>query len=176
MKALVARRLNLTLNIPTGLALVDRNQLSQVLRVGERPASKLPDPGLEKETILELDSQKTNALTLGVYARRGMRRGIYIQSGLPRMLFLQVAAHEYAHAWQGENCPVLKDALVHEGFAEWVAYQVIGYYGYPKGQERMRGREDIYGRGLKWALDIEASRGFPGVIEACRMHTGQGLA
>jgi hypothetical protein len=164
MKALAAKHLSLTLNIPTGLALVDRNQLSQVLRVGEQPASKLPDPGPEKETTREFDSRKT----LGVYARRGMRRGIYIQSGLPRMLFLQVAAHEYAHAWQGENCPVLKDELVHEGFAEWVAYQVIGFYGYSKGQQRMLGREDIYGRGLKWALDIEASLGIPGVVEVCR--------
>jgi hypothetical protein len=165
MKALVARRLGLTLNIPTGLALVDSNQLGEVLRVGERPASKSSDPSItDKVPVLNFEPQKT----LGVYARRGMRRGIYIQSGLPRMLFLQVAAHEYAHAWQGENCPVMKDALVHEGFAEWVAYQVIGFYRYSKGQERMRGREDIYGRGLKWALGIEASLGIPGVVEACR--------
>ena len=147
MKAIIVARLNLTLNIPTGLALVDQNQLSKVLQIGE---------------------QFEPRNTLGVYARRGMRRGIYVQSGLPHMLFLQVAAHEYAHAWQGENCPVLKDVLVHEGFAEWVAYKVIGFYGYSKGQERMYRREDIYGRGLKWSLDIEAGQGITGVIEACR--------
>ncbi|GIV98440.1 MAG: hypothetical protein KatS3mg057_3097 [Herpetosiphonaceae bacterium] len=34
-----------------------------------------------------------------------------------------VIAHELAHAWQGENAPLLKDPLWREGFAEWVAYQ-----------------------------------------------------
>ena len=106
--------------------------------------------------------------TLGLYARRGMRRGIYIQTGLPRMLFLQVAAHEYAHAWQGENSPTLRDGLVHEGFAEWVAYRLIGLYGYDRAQERMLARQDIYGQGLRWALDEEAAHGMQGVIEACR--------
>jgi hypothetical protein len=189
MKTIVAGRMGLALNIPTGLALVDRNQLSHILRVGSRPvegqsvgspshgtppAASIPPglPGLTpmgKAPTLASDSQQDEFhKILGVYARRGMRRGIYVQSGLPRMLFLQVAAHEFAHAWQGENCPVLKDVLVHEGFAEWVAYQVIGFYGYTKGQERMRSRDDIYGQGLKWALDILASQGIPGVVEACR--------
>ena len=189
MKAIIAGRMGLALNIPTGLALVDRNQLSQILYVGSRQAEPRPvgspsnespyagsphtgSPSLaSKEKAPEMDSDPQPdefRNILGVYARQGMRRGIYVQSGLPRMLFLQVAAHEFAHAWQGENCPVLKDLLVHEGFAEWVAYQVIGFYGYTKGQERMRGRNDIYGRGLKWALEIAASQGAPGVVEACR--------
>ena len=75
------------------------------------------------------------------------------------MLFLQVAAHEYAHAWQGENCPILRDKLVHEGFAEWVAYHMIGYYGYRNSQERMLARQDSYGQGLKWALESRAKPG-----------------
>jgi len=158
MKAVVKSRLGLKLNIPTGLALVDRNQLQEVIqKQQENGQGQVVNPQ-------HLDPKRT----LGIYARRGMRRGIYVQNGLPRMLFLQVAAHEYAHAWQGENCPVLRNGLVHEGFAEWTAYHVLGFYGYEQGQERMSVRDDIYGNGLRWALDTESRLGASGVIDACR--------
>jgi hypothetical protein len=171
LKELTGERLGLTLNIPTGLALVDRNQLREVIRLQSEPeqesspaqARAAPGPS-DLSSALEAGAERT----LGLYARRGMRRGIYIQTGLPRMLFLQVAAHEYAHAWQGENIPTLHNGLMHEGFAEWVAYSVLGFYGYRRGQERMLLRQDLYGQGLRWALDQEAAYGYPGVIEACR--------
>jgi hypothetical protein len=135
MKAVVVHLLDLQLNVPTGLALVDRNQLAEVIRQQalippSRPISATPPSILPAQTgetdkagssffpspssnstaasgmsaggsdwEAELDPERT----LGIYARRGMRRGIYVQTGLPRMLFLQVAAHEYAHAWQGET-------------------------------------------------------------------------
>jgi hypothetical protein len=105
---------------------------------------------------------------MGIYARRGMKRGIYVQTGLPRLLFLQVASHEFAHAWQGENCPLLRDARLHEGFAEWVAYRVLGHYGYYDQMTHMKARDDIYGQGLQWVLDLESKVGEAGVIEACR--------
>jgi hypothetical protein len=171
MQALVAEQLGLTLNVPTGLALVDRNQLRDVIhqqkvsgRVSQqlRAQSTSPSTGLDSAPEMEVER------TLGLYARRGMRRGIYIQTGLPRMLFLQVAAHEYAHAWQGENVPTLRNGLIHEGFAEWVAYRVLGLYGYRRGQERMLARQDHYGSGLRWALEEETAHGYHGVIEACR--------
>ncbi len=164
MKKIVDQRLGLKLNIPTGLALVDRNQLGDVIHRQVDPDSNI-DPDLPpRKNGIELDPQRT----LGIYARRGMRRAIYVQNGLPRMLFLQVAAHEYAHAWHGENCPTLRDPLVHEGFAEWMAYNVMGYFRYSKGQERMLARNDIYGRGLKWALELDSKLGESGVIDACR--------
>ncbi len=159
MKAVVAQILGLTLNVPTGLALVDRNQLAQVIQQQQEVIRASGNGRLD-----ELDPQRT----LGIYARRGMRRGLYVQTGLPRLLFLQVAAHEFAHAWQGENCPLLRDVLVHEGFAEWVAYRILGHYGYSRGQERMMARTDIYGKGLRWALDVEAAQGPGGVFDACR--------
>jgi Zinc-finger of RNA-polymerase I-specific TFIIB, Rrn7 len=158
IKEVVFSQLGFELNIPTGLALVDRNQLKEVIR--------LQTDGKQQQAVghQDLDPERT----LGIYARRGMRRGIYIQTGLPRLLFLQVAAHEYAHAWQGENCPLLRDKLVHEGFAEWVAYHMVGYYGYRDSQERMLARQDSYGQGLKWALSLEQSQGAQTVVNACR--------
>lgn len=182
MKLIVKEMIGLSLNIPTGLALVDRNQLAEVIRKQMEPVtaqmrsipSGSPARGVRSGTNPEAsdESGEREALdpqrTLGVYARRGMRRGIYIQTGLPRMLFLQVAAHEYAHAWQGENCPLLREALFHEGFAEWIAYKVLGHYGYSQAQKRMLERTDVYGRGLLWVLKLESSSGAQGVYEACR--------
>lgn len=167
MKIIVVQELGLTLNIPTGLALVDRNQLAEVIRQQEEAAraSGQVEPGAASNQ--ELNPQ----LTLGLYARRGMRRGIYVQTGLPRLLFLQVAAHEYTHAWQGENCPtlvMLRGAIVHEGLAEWVAYRIMEHYGYQRGQERMLDRQDVYGQGLRWALELEARHGIDGVLRVCR--------
>lgn len=158
MKAILASELDISLNIPTGLALVDQNQLGEVIR---------------KQASLELSGDRQNLLldaeqTLGIYTRRGMRRGIYLQTGLPQALFLQVAAHELAHAWQGENCPVLRDPILREGFAEWVAFHVLGRYGYVESQDRMLARQDIYGEGLRWALKVEAGQGAQAVITACR--------
>lgn len=158
MKMMVERLYGLSLNVPTGLALVDRNQLARVIQRQEE--AKLP----QGEARPELDPSRT----LGLYVRNGMRRGIYIQAGLPRLLFLQVAAHEFAHAWQGENCPLLRNPVYHEGFAEWVAYQVIGEYGYIRGQKRMLKRDDVYGKGLNLFIGIFASQGFVGVIDACQ--------
>lgn len=158
MKSVVAQSMDLRLNVPTGLALVDRNQLAEVIRQ-QQEAMHASGGGTG-----ELDPLRT----LGIYARRGMRRGLYVQTGLPRMLFLQVAAHEYAHAWQGENCPLLRGGMFHEGFAEWVAYRVLGHYGYERGQERMCSRTDVYGQGLKWVLDLETKHGRKSIFEACR--------
>jgi hypothetical protein len=162
VKQLIEHRLGLKLNVPTGLALVDRNQLREVIRQQNEGHNGNNDSRQLGNDVLDPEH------TQGIYARRGIRRGIYIQTGLPRMLFLQIASHEYAHAWQGENCPLLSDSLLHEGFAEWVAFHVMGYYRYTKGQERMLTREDNYGRGLRWTLDLEAKLGERGVIETYR--------
>ena len=142
--------LGLSLNIATPVVLVDRNQLADVAS-----QQNLPEAA-------SLDRM------LGLYARLGMRRGIYMQTGLPRSLFIQVAAHEYAHAWQGENCPLLNDPLVREGFAEWVAYKTLEHYGLEKQRARMLQRADLYGEGLKWAAAVEKAGGAPAVIAACR--------
>jgi hypothetical protein len=171
MKDLTAERLGLKLNVPTGLALVDHNQLGEVIRQQNEPErasqsvqAQAAGPSPKPVSAPELDAERT----LGLYARRGMRRGLYVQTGLPRMLFLQVAAHEYAHAWQAENLPTLRDGMLHEGFAEWVAYSVLGFYEFRRGQEQMLRRQDLYGQGLRWALEVEAREGVRGVIEACR--------
>lgn len=153
----VEKCFGLRLNIPTGLLLVDRNQLSQIL--------------LQQDLDEELDP----TTTLGVYVRKGMKRGIYIQSGLPENLIIRVTAHEYAHAWQGENCPLLDDPLLREGFAEWVAYRVLEYYRLDRQLDLMLKRctrkgssGDLYCQGLRVVLELEKKIGAAGVINHCR--------
>jgi hypothetical protein len=132
------------------LFLVDLNGLAEAAHMQRRPAHDPQQP-------------------LGVYVRQGLRRGIYVQNGLPRALLLHVAAHEFAHAWQSENCPLLNEPLLLEGFAEWTAYKTLGFYGFSSQQQRMPMRQDIYGQGLRWAQQLEADRGESAVVEACRV-------
>ncbi len=145
----IAEQLGLSLSVPTGLALVGREELAAVMS----------DLGQEPDGAAD---------TLGAYTRRGRRRGIYVLSGLPRWLLFQVAAHEWAHAWQMENAPLLYDATLREGFAEWVAYTALRARGEQEAAERMLAREDIYGDGLRQLIRLEEQWGAPGVIEWCR--------
>lgn len=147
---LIRDGLGLTLNVPTGLTLVGRDQLAEIA------SRQNGEPGQDL----------TRAL--GVYARRGIRRGLYVQSGLPRSLFLQVTAHEWAHAWQGENCPLLNNLLIKEGFAEWVAYKTLLALGDDEGIALLLARSDLYGQGLRLALEREGGGGPAAVIEWCR--------
>lgn len=158
MKQVIDQRFGMRLNIPTGLALVDRNQLSQIL-IQQTDVEEVLDP----------------VRTLGVYVRKGTRRGIYVQSGLPANLLVRVAAHEYAHAWQGENCPLLRDPLLREGFAEWVAYHVLEFYRLDRQLELMLKRcsrkgssGDLYCQGLRMVLDLEMQIGPAGILDYCR--------
>ena len=148
-EGVIREQLGLSLNVPTGLMLVEPNELRDVLR----DMGQDPDSGGE---------------TLGVYTRRGRRRGIYAAVGLPRLLLLQVAAHELAHAWQMENAPLLRDPLLREGFAEWVAYHVLRAVGEEEAAERIVARDDLYGQGARLLLGIEQQSSRRGVIEWTR--------
>lgn len=152
-KEVILETLGLQLNIPTPIILVNRDQLEELSRKQETVS---PDFDIRK--------------TMGIYARRGIKRGIYVQKGLPRRLFIQVASHEYAHAWQGENCPLLKDTCFREGFAEWVAYIVLSIFNDKELMMQMLNGDNKYSQGLQKILELESKVGRQGVLEACRKH------
>src|SRR5690606_15719368 len=102
--------LHLNVHIRPGFVLAERRQLDAMAEPYTRPTI----PGVDGGHLL------------GVYIKHGRRREILVESGLPRLLMTKVIAHEYGHAWQGENCPFLRDLLIIEGFCEWVSYKTLG--------------------------------------------------
>ena len=102
---------------------------------------------------------------LGLYQRHGTLRVIYMLYGLPKLTFRTTVAHEYAHAWQGENCPLLDDEVLREGFAEWVAYHHLQCLGCSRAAEAMLTSNHPYRPMFQRVLAIEQCHGTAGVIE-----------
>jgi hypothetical protein len=147
---IMAQDLRLQLSLQPALSLVDRDQMLALLAQTRSEDADRPD------------------LVFGLFVRRGRKRAIYAETGLPQILLIQVLAHEAAHAWQGENCPLLRDPLFREGFAEWVAYRVLLTLGAVKKAALMEGRTDLYGQGLQAMLGLERAGGTEAVYGACR--------
>jgi hypothetical protein len=146
----VTGQLGLGLNVGTDFALVDSQHLR---RLAEEASPAFHD-----------DPDKI----VGLFVRKGRRRVMVLLSGLPQALLIQTTAHEWAHAWQGENCPLLQDPLVREGFAEWVAYKTLQVMGAVKKMALMEQQDGLYGEGLRNMLELEQRDGASGVIAFCR--------
>ncbi len=101
--------------------------------------------------------------TLGLYRRQNHVRVIYVLYGLPMLVFRITAAHEYAHAWQAEHCPLLRNDFLREGHAEWVAYHHLLQLGGHKAAARMLDENHPYQKPLRYLLNLEAQLGVEGV-------------
>ncbi len=145
----VIDQLGLALNVGVDLTLVDDRHLQR----------------LATESFVSNDEQ---GKIIGLFVRRGRRRTMYVLSGLPQILLVQTIAHEWAHAWQGENCPLLQDAVVREGFAEWVAYKTLQTMEAVDRTALMEQQNGLYGDGLRKMLELERRSGVSGVIAFCR--------
>ncbi len=146
--------MGLGLNIRPTLALVDH------ARLVELALTAVPDEAVRREK------------TLALFTRNGRRRVIYLQEYLPRILLIQVIAHEFAHAWQGENAPFLSDPVLQEGFAEWTAYHILLRLDARKKAEQMLERTDFYGEGLRQLVAVEQRAGEAGVLDRIRRARG----
>ncbi len=141
----VVSQFGLTLKVGVAFRLVDAPALAELSRTdGRHP----PTFG-------------TNLL--GLYQRRGHIRAIYMLYGLPRLSFRTTVAHEYAHAWQGEHCPLLRDGELREGHAEWVAYHHLSWLGCTRAAERMRNARHPYRAALERLFSLESQLGAAGV-------------
>ncbi|MBN1179961.1 MAG: zinc-binding protein [Anaerolineae bacterium] len=143
-------QLGLALNVGADFAMVDPQHLNRLAAEGNAGAEGNPDR------------------IVGLFVRKGRRRVMYVLSGLPQIAFVHTVAHEWAHAWQGENCPLLKDPLVREGFAEWVAHKTLEALGAVKALAAMDRQDGMYGDGLRAMLALERRVGVAGVLDACR--------
>ncbi len=137
---LLAATMGLRLNVGVAFRLVDAPTLSSLR--GSTP------PGMQ---------------TLGLYQRQNHLRVIYVLYGLPLLSFRITAAHEYAHAWQAEHCPLLTSDILREGHAEWVAYRHLIQLGSHKAAARMLDANHPYHRELRHLLQLEAQLGIDGV-------------
>ncbi len=87
---------------------------------------------------------------LGMYRRMGEKSEIFLLFGLPPELLYEAAAHEYAHAWQSENCPANLTPELREGFAQWVAAEVLRDKRFNVALEKLEARrDDPYGTGYQ---------------------------
>ncbi|HLJ80238.1 MAG TPA: hypothetical protein VKT52_02050, partial [Ktedonobacterales bacterium] len=105
---------------------------------------------------------------LGYFVRSHGVSTIYVERGLPRPLLLGTLAHELGHAWQAEHAPGVRDPLICEGFAEWVAHHALIASGLRPVAARATRRDDLYGKGLRHMLDLERTGGPPAVLAAAR--------
>lgn len=154
--AAVAAQLGLRLRVGVEFRLIDAPTMAQVRAGGQ-------------------SGHAADERTLGLYMRQGRLRAIYMLYGLPKLLFRTVVAHEYAHAWQGETCPLLDDDGLREGFAEWVAYRHLLYLGCTRAAERMLTSSHPYRPLMEQVLAIEARVGPAGVLQHI-LNVGRGLA
>lgn len=154
--ASIIEQLGLTLRVGVEFRVVDAPAMARIRAGGNEPA-------------------EPEDRALGLYQRQGHTRAIYMLYGLPKLLFRTVVAHEYAHAWQGETCPLLDDHELREGFAEWVAYHHLIYLGSHKAAQRMRTSTHPYRPLLEQVLTLEQRVGQAGVI-AHILAVGRGAA
>ncbi len=87
---------------------------------------------------------------LGMYRRAGDTSELYLLFGLPPELLYEAGAHEYAHAWQAENFSTEISPELREGFAQWVAADVLRAKGFRSALEKLELRDDVpYGTGYQ---------------------------
>ncbi|NJN67436.1 MAG: protein DA1 [Chloroflexaceae bacterium] len=143
--------LGMRLNVGVAFRLVDAPTLHNLRQQSHR----LP-PGY---------SPGQDIRTLGLYVRNGHIRVIYMLYGLPRLTFRMTVAHEYAHAWQGEQCPLLENEVLREGFAEWVAFYHLLWLGATRAARRMLESFHPYRPALEHMFDLERKFGRAGLID-----------
>ncbi|MDQ6695607.1 MAG: protein DA1 [Chloroflexota bacterium] len=143
VRAALTTNLGMALREPCQLRLAARNQLGNLI---------------DKSSLHSLDAD-SRGRCFGLFIQEGRQRAIFVEYGLPQIVMLEVMAHEYAHAWQSENCAPGMPAEVQEGFAEWVSYKLLQAWGCGRRGERMLRREDLYGQGLQIVLNWEKAGG-----------------
>ncbi len=103
---------------------------------------------------------------LGLFRRRGDEFTIFLLYGVPREMMLETAAHELAHAWQAENCPPTQSEQIREGFAQWVAAQVLKSEQQLKVLAKLEARTDNpYGTGYQMVKRIAERYGAKRTIQ-----------
>ena len=102
---------------------------------------------------------------MGAFEAKGDTFTIYVLNALPESLLFETLAHEYAHAWQMENCPKNQDKMLCEGFAEWLSSLLLQARGLTLQLQKMQDRTDVYGQGYRKLKEIERRHGRRYVVD-----------
>jgi len=90
---------------------------------------------------------------------------IYVLTGLQPEEFKDVAAHELAHDIQQALYPRIKDRIVKEGFAEYVASLMETAWGNERlNRERLKNEIKDYVTGYQKMAQIGKNGGLPAVL------------
>lgn len=133
------------------------------------PVSVVDMDGLDRavrEAGIGSQGAGTGIRELGLFRARGRRQDILILDGLPEDLAWETVAHELAHAWQHQHYPRMRDPLLVEGFAQWVAEAVCHRFHRRSGLQKLRQRPDLYGQGFRLFQALEVAGGLDMVLEA----------
>jgi hypothetical protein len=134
VEGLCKRKLGLNVNDPYTLHVEALNKHSKSFAAKAKKGDISVSPLFGKE--------------LGLYRRLNGKSEIFLLYGLPIEMIYETAAHEYGHAWQAENCPHDQTDVLREGFAQWVAAQILSIKGYKTALEKLESRTDSpYGTG-----------------------------
>jgi recombinational DNA repair protein (RecF pathway) len=101
----------------------------------------------------------------GLFYRKGDNYNIYILFGLREKDLIEVIAHEMAHAWQAENCRDDMPLEDQEGFAQWIGYKALFFFGLDDFAKIMTQGDNVYATGLAKMLKIEQTGGKGAVFE-----------
>lgn len=119
---------------------------------------------LEGQGFLRQKAKDLHADLNGLFYRKGDKFNIYVLYGLREKDLISVIAHEVSHAWEAENCSKNLPLEDQEGFAQWVAYKTLIYYGYDDFARLMTEGESAYVSGLNKMLKIESRGGSTAVF------------
>ena len=140
----IQRRLGLVIAVPYELRV---DKLADIRASHNGPGSS------------ETPSRELYGKELGMYRRIEGRSEIVLLFGLPPELTYETAAHEYAHAWAAENCRPDLPADLREGFAQWVAADVLRSKGFRGALEKLEARTDSpYGTGYRRIRSMPRAR------------------
>lgn len=145
---------------PVPVRVVDTHELQRVYRGGTRPDGATNTSTAPQSVVSEL----------GVFRIEGGVREILILDALPEDMAWETIAHEMAHAWQAEHYPDCTEFDLVEGFAQWVAEKVCDHMGRRSGLEKLRHRQDAYGRAYRIVAAIEQNHGVGGIHRALRQN------
>ncbi len=157
-------------------AVLDVEQIRRIMRDAQETVEKRLALKTKKPFTLTIDqlsgpapptgNQGTRALPapkalygheLGRYVLRDGKSEIVLLFALPPELTYETAAHEYAHAWAAENGILDLGTELSEGFAQWVAADVLRAKGFRTALERLEARTDFpYGTGYQRLKAMES--------------------